>query len=316
MKFLIKSTYPPVQYEGGAVVYGTGPTPFISSTEDLVSVLIAKDKVKFKTGLDEQDVISNRDLTDDEKEVYRKLVETAREKVVKTYGADALDFTNQSFWGTERTSLKITNTIFSNVFDDEDVDDLIFKMGVIGGGYSTIAPTLEIAERTGKKFYLTGEDDFIEKNYEEEYGMKRKAIGALNDLLEAKGIDALLYLTWNTVDKNNGFTKNTSKQVFEKTLMEFIEGKHVKYGKKDCAKKFYDNYVEWKNNKEGVIAKAILNAAYHFGMIYTDEGIFKTSKRLTQLASNLDDSLKILMKAEHQNEFIEIRKEVDAKLNN
>lgn len=316
MKFSIKSTYPPEQMQGGATVYGTGPTPFISSSEDLHNILVGKDKIKFKTGLDEEDILSNRDLTDDEKMVYKDLVPEARKRVEKSFGKDALDFTNQSFWNPERTTLKITNTTFSNVFDDENVDDLIFRMSVIAGGYSTIAPTLEIAERTGKKFYLTGEEEFLEKNYEEEYGMKRKAIGALNDLLELKGIDALLYLTWNTVDSNNGFTKNTSKQVFEKTLMEFIEGKHVKYDKKDCAKKFYNNYIEWKNNKEAVIAKAIFNAAYHFGIIYLDEGTFKTSKRLTQLGSNISDSIKILMKPEHTNEFIEIKKEVDEKLNN
>ncbi len=97
--------------------------------------------------------------------------------------------------------------------------------------------------------------------------------------------------------------------------MGFIEGKHVKTNKKECAKKFYDNYVEWKNNKEGVIAKAIVNAAYHFGELYLDEGKFKTSKRMTVLGSTLDESLKLLMKPEHQNEFIDIKKTVEEKLN-
>ena len=316
MKFLVKATHAPIQYEGGDVVYGTGPSPFINNEEDLYAIPISEGKVKFITGLDEQDVLSNIVLTDDEKTVFKQLVEKAREKVEKTYGKEALDFTNRTFWNNQRTALKITNAIFSNVFDDENIEDLIFRMNVIGGGYTTIAPTLEIAERTGKKFYLTGEDEFTEKNYEEEYGAKRKAIAALDELLETKGTDALLYLTWNTTDKNNGFTKNTSKQVFEKTLMEFIEGKHVKSGKKECAKQFYNNYIEWKNNKEGVIAKAVFNAARHFGIIYMDEGTFKTSKKLTQLSSNPEDSLKILMKAEHQNEFIEIKKAVDEKLNN
>lgn len=316
MKFLIKSTHSPIQNEGGAIVYGTGPSPFVFNEEDLLARPISKDKVRFVTGLDEQDILSNLALTDDEKKVYIKLIEPAREKITKVYGTEALDFTNEIFWNPQRTTLKITNTTFSDVFNDDEVEDLIFRMQVIGGGYSSIAPSLEIAERTGKKFYLTGEDEFVEKNYEEEYGAKRKAIAALDELLESKGIDALLYLTWNTLDKNKGFTKNTSKQVFEKTLMEFIEGKHVKHGKKDCAKQFYDNYVEWKNNKEGVIAKAIFNAAYHFGIIYLDEGKFKTAKRLTQLGSTIEESLKILMKAEHSNEFIEIRKAVEEKLNN
>lgn len=159
--------------------------------------------MRFVTGLDEQDILSNLALTDDEKKVYVKL-NKSREKVTKVYGLEALDFTNEIFWNPQRTTLKITNTTFSDVFDDSEVEDLIFRMQVIGGGYSSIAPSLEITtERTGKKFYLTGEDEFVEKNYEEEYGAKRKAIAALDELLEGKGIDALLYLTWNTVDKNN-----------------------------------------------------------------------------------------------------------------
>lgn len=316
MKFLIKALHSPVNYEGGSQVYGSGESPFIDNTEDLLAIPVTKDKVKFVTGLTEQDILSNNGLTDDEKKVYVKVAESAKEKVLRVYGENAVDSTNETFWSGPRVTLKITNSIFSNVFDDENVEDLIFKMQVIAGGYSSIAPTLEIAERTGKKFYLTGEDEFTEKNYKEEFGVKRKAIAALDEILEQKGIDALLYLTWNTLDKNNGFTKNTSKQVFETALMEFIEGKHVKSGKKDCAKRFYDNYVEWKNNKDGVIAKAIVNAAYHFGELYFDDGKFKTSKRMTMLGSTLEESLKILMKPEHQNEFIDIKKTVEEKLNN
>jgi len=316
MKFLIKAIHSTVQHEGGSQVFGTGESPFVNVTEDLLAIPISKDKVKFTTGLSEQDILSNNALTDEEKQVFVKVAESAREKVKNAYGEHAIDPTNETFWADNRAALRITNTTFSNVYDDENVEDLIFRMQVIGGGFGSIAPTLEIAERTGKKFYLTGEDEFTEKNYEEDYGVKRKAVAALDTLLEQKGIDALLYLTWNTIDSNNGFTKNTSKLVFEKTLMEFIEGKHVKTGKKDCAKKFYDNFVEWKNNKEGVIGKAIVKAAYHFGELYLDDGKFKTAKRMTMLGSNLDESLKILLKPEHTNEFIDIKKAVEEKLNN
>jgi hypothetical protein len=315
MKFLIKAIHSVAQHDGGSQIFGSGESPFVNVTEDLVAIPISKDKIKFVTGLSEQDIIGNNSLTDDEKKVFVKVSESAREKVINAFGADSVDPTNETFWSGHRATLRITNNTFSDVYDDENVEDLIFRMQIIGGGYASIAPTLEIAERTGKKFYLTGEDEFTEKNYEEEYGSKRKAIAALDTLLEQKGIDALLYLTWNTVDTNNGFTKNTSKQVFEKTLMEFIEGKHVKTGKKDCAKKFYDNYVEWKNNKDGVIGKAIIKAAYHFGELYMDDGKFKTTKRMTMLGSTLDESLKILMKPEHQNEFIDIKKVVEDKLN-
>ena len=314
MKFLVKSLSSPVQYEGGAQVYGTGPTPFINNSEDLLAIPVGKDKVRFVTGLNENDIKSNILLTDEEKEAYLKLVAPAREKVREAFGEDALDFSNTTVWGGARANLKVDNNLFSSVFDEANVEDLIFRMQVIGGGYSLVAPTLDIAERTGKKFYLTDEDEFAEKGYEEEYGDKRKAIAALDEILEGKNLDALLYLTWNTIEGNHGFTRNTKKAVFEKALMDFIEGKAVKTGKKDCAKRFLKNYAQWKTDKEGVIAKAIMSAAVHFGEIYKDEGKFKTTNRMTTLGSTLEESLSLLMKAEHTNEFIEIKKVVEDKL--
>lgn len=316
MKFLIKATHNPVIYEGSNIVYGTGESPFIANTEDLACIQIGEDKVRFITGLSVENINSNISLLPEEKKIYGELCEKARERVVAAYGVEALDSTNQYFWNGARTTLTLTNTSFSDIYDDtESVDDLIFRMQIIGGGYSSIAPTLEIAERTGKKFYLTDEEEFAEKNLEEEFGHKRKAMAALDKLLDQAGIDPLMYITWLTVDNNNGLTRNTPKGVYETILMQFIEGKHVKYGKKDCAKIFYDNYMKWKSNKENVIATATVAAAYHFGMIYLDEGSYKTSKRLTTLGSTLEEALATLMLPSHTNEFIDIKKSVDEKLN-
>ena len=113
MKFLIKALHSPISYEGGNQVYGSGESPFIDNTEDLLAIPITKDKVKFVTGLTEQDILSNNSLTDDEKKVYVKVAESAKEKILKIYGENAVDSTNETFWSGPRVTLKITNSIFS-----------------------------------------------------------------------------------------------------------------------------------------------------------------------------------------------------------
>jgi len=193
---------------------------------------------------------------------------------------------------------------------------LLLYYGIIGGGFAGIAPTQDIAERNmGIRFYMTDESTFATQNYQEEFGVKRKAIGALDKLLSSKGKDPLLYITYMTLPEGKGFTKNTSADVLEKALMEYIEGKTTKTGKKNAAQSFYDNYKLFEADKETFIGKALLSAAIHFQIVYQKDGKLWTSLNNTMLGSKLDDSYKALMKPENQKEFDDIRKIVEEKLN-
>lgn len=323
MKFLIKATENPIEFDGNGVVWGTGETPYINYSESMNSVKQG-DKIKYKTGLKDIDIESNRQLTDEEKSIYKEKLDTLLPKVFKFFpelkvktGEDefTINDSDETFWNTDRTNIKITNSTFSSVFDTDNPEDAILYLSVLGGGFGGVSPTIDIAERNGNKFYLTGEDEFTEQVYAEEYGDKRKAIGALNELIENKGIDPLLYISYLTVDSNKGFTKNTSKAVFEKVLMEYIEGKLNKTAKKEAAKNFYNNYKLWKADKETFIGKAILSAANHYQFIFFKDGKFITIFNNVILGSRIEDSYKILMKPENQAEFDLIRKSVEEKLN-
>lgn len=325
MKFLIKATENAPEYNGNGIVWGTGEAPFTNYTESMNGSMVGN-TVKYKTGLKDIDIDSNRQLLQEEKEIYKEKLSTELPRLFKFFPQirikgggeepDTINDTDATFWNTDRTSVRITNSTFSSVFDTDNPEDALFYFSVIGGAFGGISPTLEIAERNGNKYYLTGEDDFTEQVYEEEYGVKRKAIGALSELLESTGIDALLYITYLTgVDGTKGFTKNTSKGVFEKALMEFIEGKNSKTGKKAAAKTFYDNYKLWKADKETFIGRAILSAANHYQIIFFKDGKFITSANNTVLASRIEDSYKMLMKPDNQDEFEQIKDLVEEKLN-
>lgn len=318
MKFLIKRRENAAEYDGTGIKWGTGETPFVDHEERMNDRKFGS-KIKFHTGLKPINIETNKQLTKEEKDFYKEKLETAM-PTLQEYFPELKDENNDTddvFWNNERTTLRISNSTFSSVFDTEqDPETALLYFGILGGGFGGIAPSLEIAERgMGIKYYLTAEDDFAEKKYEEEFGIKRKAIGALDRLLEEKGIDALLYITYLTIPQNKGFTKNTSKGVIEKVLMEFIEGKFSKTGKKLAAQTFYDNYKLWKGDKEAFIGKAIISAAHHYQFIYFKDGKFITSLNSTVLGSRIEDSYKLLMKPENQTEFDEIRNMVNEELN-
>lgn len=318
MKFLIKRRENVPEFDGTGIKWGTGETPFVDHEERMNDRKFGS-KIKFHTGLKAIHIETNRQLTKEEREVYKEKLETAIPLLQEHFPElkDENNDVDEVFWNNERTTLKINNSTFSSVFDtDQDPENALLYYGILGGAFGGIAPSLEIAERgMGIKYYLTAEDDFAEKKYEEEFGIKRKAIGALDRLLEEKGIDPLLYITYATIPQGKGFTRNTSKAVFEKLLMEFIEGKFNKTGKKLAAQTFYDNYKLWKADKETFVAKAILSAAHHYQYIYFKDGKFITSINNTVLGSRIEDSYKMLMKPENQTEFDEIRKLVNEELN-
>jgi len=314
MKFLIKLIQNPVEYKGDAIVWGTGETPFIDHRDSMDSRMV-NGKVKFRTGLHPADIDKNKAITSEERGIFKTKLETTLPFIVEAY-PEALDDTDDTFWNHDRTTMLIANSTFSNVFDtEENVEHALLYLAINAGSFGSISPTEELARRIGNRFYLTNEEDFVEKEYEEEFGIKRKAIAALSDLIDRKGIDPLLYITYLTVPNSKGYTKNTAKGIFEKTLMEFIENKNTKMGKKNASQLFYDNYMLFKNDKDSFIGQGILKAADHYGIIFFKDGKFITSINNTILESRIPESYKTMMKPDNQNEFDEIRKAVEEKLN-
>lgn len=311
MKFLIKRKYAPAEFNGSAQVYTTGQPGKINHSQSMIGVQVDENKIDYKTGFKDEDILSNPLFDDDEREIYLEKAKQLRD-VIKKRHPYAEDSTNNTFWNQDRTTLKIDESRISLIHDtDTNIEDAILLLNILGGGYTTVSPTLENSDRTGNVFYLTSEDEFVEKVYGEEFGVKRKAIAALDELLEGKGKNNLIYLTYLTGGLNKGYTMTSSPAILEKAIMEFIEGKNDKYDKKSAAESFLKTYKEWKADKDTLIGKAIVEAAYYHGVLgYKDQKIVYLPLGL-DLGRSTKDAYKYLIKPENNQVFDEIRNKVN-----
>lgn len=315
MKFLIKRKVSEASFIGDATLWTTGEPPYLNYGEQLRGVPVAEGKVKYYTGLLDEHIQENSLLTDEEKEIFIEKAKEIRAKVIKTFPS-CQDDTNSIFWNVDRTSIKLNNENIDGIYDTDNIDNAIIYLNILGGGFPSIAPTYEISVRTGTPFYVTSEDAFTQKKYDEEFGFKRKAIAALDELLEKSGIDPLMYISYLTSGLNRGFTRHTSKETYEKILMEYIEGKLQNIDKKKAAENFYLLFKEWKTNPDAVIGRAIISAANYFGIIQIgkDRKLQYASTGL-DLGINITEAYDKLMKPEYNDEFDKIRNSVNEFLN-
>lgn len=312
-KFLIQWNYRKEAFQKGLPVYGTGDEYHKIEVDTLSEQLVAKDKIKYITGLTQEDIQNSPVLNTEEKEIYIKSLKTVQKKIEAAFSKDALDPFNDYFWKGRKT-FKINKETLGSIYDDENPNHLILKYNILSGSFSSIAPSLESALRTGRPFYMIEQKEADQQSYKDRAHFKIKAFGALKELEESGTIDALLYLTWVTLDVTQGYTRNTSKEVLLETLVDYIEGNLVKKDKKKCAESFYNNYLRWKNDKENIITDAIFKAAVHYGMIYFDKGKYVTKAKNTILGSDEKESIDILLEGRNIAELKELKSEVETKL--
>jgi hypothetical protein len=315
MKFLIKKNHKKEKFIKDQAVYGTG-IEYHSIYEDMLyTTRISKDKIKYRTGLNEHDLKTSPVLLEDLRAVYLKNLDNARQRILEVYGEDALDNTNEHFWNSKGV-IKVTTDTLNTVFDDEtDLDALILKFNIAAGGYSDIAPSLECALASGKNFYVVEQEEYNTENFEESVNLKLKANSALNNLYDKGSADGLLYLSWVVLNETQGFTRNTSKEVIVNALSEYIDGKLVNKDKKSCAKNFLHYAKMWKDDKEALITEAIFNVSVYYGLIYLIEGKYTTKTRTTVLSGNKANSIKMLSDVKNIEELKELKEDVDKRLN-
>lgn len=314
MKFLIRKNYKKEKFIKGVPVYGTGQEYHSVYEDILYAKKVSKDKVKFRTGLTEHDLKSSPVLLDDLKEVYISKLPQARERIQGVYGDEALDDTNEVFWN-KQGHISVSKDMLNTVFDDEtDVNALILKYNIAAGGFSDIAPSLECALASSKKYYLVEQEELNSENFEESVNLKLKANAALNDLYEKGSSDGLLYISWVLLSETQGFTRNNSKEVIVESLSEYLEGKLVNKDKKACAKRFIEYAQMWKKDKESLIKEAVFNAGIYYGIIVLVEGKFMT-KNGTTLGGNKQLALKNLGDLKNIEELKALKEEIDTRLN-
>lgn len=316
MQFLIKAISPAEIYDGSSILYGTGPSPFINTVEELHTEPVGDGKLYYKTGLSEEDINSNPVLSIEEKKIYVKSLEAAIKKIKSKYGEKSIEATNDVFWKS-RSKLTIDSELFLKVYDTDNLEDLIFFRQIVGGGFQSIAPNLDIAVQRGKSYYVTTSEEFAQITTEEGLGPKRKAYNILTELIEKQNVEELLWLSWTLdIEQLKGVRRATSIHIFDEHFSQFIEGSYTKSvaGKKECATKFVQSHKEFKTDKESVILKGIFLAGYHFGKISSASGRYFLNDGELELGTTVESSIATLSKLENSIHLSNLRDAVNDKL--
>lgn len=322
-KFQIKPVAGPPERDGDTIVRFTGQSEYNNVNDILASTPITRNGkrvVRFKTGLDVNDISSNVLIPSTEKDSFKKQVESYLEDLNKYFGEEDLNSTNDTFWKDgEHGRLKIINTDLEKFYDTKDPDSALLYFNIMGGGFiDTVAPSKEYAEVFRIPYFMETEAEYVSMD-SDSYATKAKAFTLLSELNESADNQALLYLGWVLHSDSKGFgsyTISTPKSELFKLNAEYIEGKLSFSKKRNAPQKFIEVATSWKDGKVGrprIIVEAYLKAAQVYSYINSDkEGKLSLPNGL-QLGYNIESAIDTLLKPKNSQEFEELRTFIEKK---
>lgn len=312
MKFVIESIKSEPRFKDGAQIFPSGDSVIRQEKCERMAKKVGENKMRWATGLQESDIKLSPVLTSSEKELLLNKLPEYRSLITGKYGEGALDPENSIFWNNHRyLTIRNDNAL---AYDDQNPDHMLLKLGIMTGAFPVVAPNYEAAQQNNMRYYIIEESVLEDNEFEDEYGTKIDAISALKELDKKGGQDGLLYMTWVTCDMTKGYTKKTTRSTLQKTLMDFIEGKHTEHGKRKCPKLFLDNYNRWKLDKDDFIIEAMVKAGLHFGEIYSRNGKFYLVASQAEIGLDIAQVIKNLKDPKNAESMLLLREKVMDKL--
>ena len=212
------------------------------------------DKKIYLTGLDTT-ADSVRSLPFDERERKEIEIEAALEHLGNVYGKETLDSKNSGFWSSH--SLEIRVPILN--LDLTDNSNLITYYNILGGGYSEIAPSFQIAKESNKiyKFYL--HIDAEVSDIKTELTKLRNKSKAILEELDDEDFETMFKLAKLLLPIEKGLNRKTAKSLIYSELDAFINGDYSQNAKKEAPKKFLEFARKDKAtlNLEAIVREAL-----------------------------------------------------------
>lgn len=300
------------QFKGG-IEYGTGVNTAAKQSDELLSVQ-NNGKLLYTTGLNKQDISRNRLLTDEEKAKLTVEFDKDYQEIITAFREDQLDATNNDFWGKVGRITLDPSTDTRYYDSKQNPSCLLLKWGIIGGGYSAIAPTEAAARLLGLNYYLVSSDD-QEVIETQKATSKLEVYERLSTFVKKASHAKLLWFAWALDPKTRGYTEANSKAVVIEQLTEYLDGTLVKgQAKKKCIANVNALLDIAQTNPEQLVFLGMFHAAVHYGLIYTNNGTYTTADRRTRLKASVEESIEVLKDGNLREELEELKKAVDANL--
>jgi hypothetical protein len=326
MKFMIKSVAGRPEKEGDTFIRYTGNAEPFARGDEMASEKIGvlpdgTSKLRFRTGLEENQIPYFGWLSEEQKNEHKKLLKEYRPKIANFFGGnEVIDPTNRYFWfeDKERNRIKVTNDTLDKVFDMKNIPHALFYFNVMGGAFlEVIAPTKQMAEEKGIQHYLVIDTDF-QDDVVDDYVTKAEAFASMMELSKEAEGDALLYLAWVLQSNTKGFgayTRSSSKSELIKYHAEFIEGKLSKT-KRNCPKEFNEAYTRWKEGslvKSKLMMEAYLKAAEYYAYLNTNKENKYQLPSGTIIGNTIAEATDTIMRPKQQADADALRNFVEAK---
>lgn len=332
MKFMIKSLAGRPEKEGDTFIRYTGNSePFARGDEMGTTVIgslgidpktgVSIPKLKFKTGLDEDQVDFYGWFSPEQKVEHKKLIKEYRPIIAQYFGGkEVIDSTNGYFWfnDKERNRIKVTNDTLDKVFDMKNISHALLYFNVMGGAFlEVLAPTKTMSEERSIPHYIVIDTDF-QDDIADDYISKGQAYALLMELEKIAEGDALLFLAWCLQSGNKSFgayTRASNKSELIKYHSEFIEGKLSKT-KRNCPKDFLNYAERWKEGglvKNKLMMEAYLKAAEYYSYLNTNKENKYQLPSGTVIGNNMEDAVTNILKPKNVQDSDALRNFVEAK---
>lgn len=325
MRFMIKSLAGNPEKEGDTFIRYTGNSEPFARGDEMAATKIGvlpdgTPKLKFRTGLDEDQIQFYGWLSTEAKELHKNLLADYKPIIAERFGGrEVIESTNRFFWfdDNERNKIKITNETLFKVFDMKNVEYALFYFNVMGGAFlEVVAPTKQMAEDKNIPHYLVLENDFSD-DVSDDYSLKADAYSLMKELSNSDG-DSLLYLAWclQTGSKAFGaYSRSSGKSEMIKYHAEFIEGKLTKT-KRNCPKDFVKYAESWKEGgilRNKIIMEAYLKSAEYYSYLNANkENKYQLPSGLV-LGVSIEDSITTILRPKNTSDCDALRNFVEAK---
>jgi hypothetical protein len=289
------------------LVVGQGLTDNFIRTEDLGYVTFYGTK-RYLCGLDPEMIEYDESLSREEKDAKIAEVKSIIERLERFFGKGNLDPTNEKHWSKISLTIdrKTTNLDLTN-----PKTELLLHC-IRGGGFTTVAPSLEKAYKIGAQFYLVEPVEFIENRISNSKTIS-KAIATLERINDSKSFDDLFYLAKYILPVEKAYTRHTPKGLMWEDLYKYISGEIVKQSKIAGANIFLE--ANKKSKIELSLTSLVKDAVYYQMLYVNDKGEFKNNETGGVYGTTIERVVAHLQNPAYSHELENVKVRVEKKWN-
>lgn len=275
--------------------------------------------MRFITGLNEF-APEVKVLPPDEKEAVVKQIREIVVEIEKEIATNILDPKDEKFWDKVKIVRPDNHEFWNKIIlrlgneplylnPQTDIYDLIKLKAIEAGGFSLVAPSLEVARKSQNnyKFYLDKATETLAIKTEIKK-LRNKALEELNTLLY-KHSNKLFYVAKILDPDSPQYKKSTPIDILFNNMDEYINGNLTEKDKKKAASKFLE--IAGLNMENLKLRSAVKDATYYKIVAMRGDGFIYHMKTGTAIGKNPSDIIEFLKNPINEDVMNSILKEVD-----